>query len=122
MFEEYRKKIRDYVFHTNSQLLKFNAIVLVGLIACTLVLVIESIMKYDSDGIITLAVTWAYLVIILVACNLYPKKVGLFSAVSVSFVNLHAFVCKRRGNKVGHARVAHAGADFALYADKRLVF
>lgn len=91
MFEEYRKKIRDYVFHTNSQLLKFNAIVLVGLIACTLVLVIESIMKYDSDGIITLAVTWAYLVIILVACNLYPKKVGLFSAVSVSFVNLLAF-------------------------------
>lgn len=91
MFEEYRKKIRDYVLHTNSQLLKFNTIVLVGLIACTLVLVIESIMKYDSDGIITIAVTWAYLVIIFAACNLHPKMVGLFSAVTISFVNLVAF-------------------------------
>lgn len=91
MFEEYRKKIRDYVLHTNSQLLKFNTIVLVGLIACTLVLVIESIMKYGSDGIITIAVTWAYLVIIFAACNLHPKMVGLFSAVTISFVNLVAF-------------------------------
>lgn len=91
MFEEYRKKIRDYVLHTNSQLLKFNTIVLVGLIACTLVLVIESIMKYDSDGIITIAFTWAYLVIIFAACNLHPKMVGLFSAVTISFVNLVAF-------------------------------
>lgn len=91
MFGEYIKKIREYVLKANSQMLKFNTIVLVGLAACTLVLVIEYIMKYDSDGIITIAVTWAYLVIIFVACNLYPKLVGLFSAISISFVNLLAF-------------------------------
>ncbi len=91
MLREYIKKIRAYVLRTNSQLLKFNTIVLVGIIACTLVLVIESIMKYDSDGIITLAVTWIYLVIIFAACNLHPKLLGLFSAITISFVNLLAF-------------------------------
>ena len=91
MLREYKKKIRDYILRTNSQLLKFNTIVIVGIIACTLVLVIESIMKYDSDGIITIAVTWIYLVIIFVACNLHPKLVGLFSAVTISFVNFLAF-------------------------------
>ena len=91
MLKRFLKWFREYRDHTDSQLLKYNTVILVGLVASSLVLFIETVMHYDYDGIITIAVVWAYLMIIFVAGNLYPNKVGLLSAITISFVNFAAF-------------------------------
>lgn len=91
MLNDFRKRFKEYVNQTNSQLLKFNTILLVALVALTLTLVIEFAMDYQSDGLITLGVVWIWLIIVLAAGNIYQGRVELFSAITISFVNFAAF-------------------------------
>lgn len=91
MLKKYEKEIKEYISNAEPQLMVYNCIIFIEIIALACILFIEYIMNYQKDGLLMMVFLWIYLIVMAVMANLYPKKVQLFSTLIIAPVNLIMF-------------------------------
>lgn len=91
MLKKMRSMLKEYLSQTNYQLLRYNIILTIGIVALALIVIIEYFMNYADDGLIVLAALLLYLIIMAVLGNSYPKKLSLFSALVMALINFIIF-------------------------------
>ncbi len=91
MLENYKKEIKEYVSNAEPQLMIYNSIIFIEIIALACILFIEYVMNYQKDGLLMMVFLWIYLIAMAVMANLHPKKVQLFSSLIIAPVNLIMF-------------------------------
>lgn len=91
MLQKLKDKINQYIEDIDSELLIYNSIISIGIVALTCILAMEYVMHYERDGLLMMAVLWIYLVVLSVLANLYPKMIKIFSVLIVAPVNFVMF-------------------------------
>lgn len=91
MSEKRRKEIKEYISGIDSQLLVFNSIIFIEIIAIAVLLVMECMLEYNRDGLLMIGILWIYLIAMAILANFYPQKVQFFSTLIIAPVNFLLF-------------------------------
>lgn len=69
----------------------YNIIVSIEIIAVAFIIIVESYMGYERDGVLILSVLLVYMICMLILGNVYPQKLDLLSGLLVVPVNFVVF-------------------------------
>ncbi|MBO5032025.1 MAG: response regulator [Lachnospiraceae bacterium] len=83
--------IKAYINDIDSELLIYNSVISIGIIALTCILVTEYIMHYETTGLLMMAALWMYLIVLSILANLYPKMIRIFSVLVIAPINFVMF-------------------------------
>lgn len=86
------KELYDRCFHKSDvSRLIYNFVISVAIIALLIIVLIESAMNYEKDGLLVMAALGLYLLVMLILANMYPAKLKLFSSFITIPLNLLVF-------------------------------
>lgn len=86
------KKIYDkYINQVEQKRKIYNTILCIGILVQTFVILIETYMGYEEDGVLTMSFLLIYLICMLILANVYPNRVNLFSTLILVLLNFVVF-------------------------------
>lgn len=91
MKELFNNLYNTYIRQAEPKRKIYNIIVSIETIAVAFIIMLESYMGYERDGVLILSVLLVYMICMLILGNVYPKKLNLLSGLLIVPVNFVVF-------------------------------
>ena len=86
-----QEQIKEHIKNSSMQLLVFNSLLIIEIVAVLGIVIIEACMNYEEKGLFVLLLLLIYLIAMFALGNMYPQNINVFTAVILLPINFAVF-------------------------------